>query len=349
MVKFLENENEIRDYTFSEIKKSFAHHYQSCESYRKFCDFHEFTPEKLISFEDLYSIPQIPTSIFKSLTVCSADKDSCKCCTSSGTKGAVSRIYRDDQTIRAFLETIVADAGKMYGLTKENCVVFNLGPSAEEAGDIWLAYVTGFLRYAVETHNYMHGGVLETEKLLADLKGCSADKRIVLLGAPALFMRVFSDMDAAGVSLQLPENTVVFTAGGWKSKTGAPLTREALCGLFTKYFGIGDAQYFDVYNQVESNTPFFECRCHNKHIPAGFLAVVRDPVTFEKVEDGKEGVVSFLDSSSSSYPAFVITDDIGSVTNGCECGLQGQVFHYVRRVRTVETKGCALKLDQKMA
>ena len=74
MVKFLENENEIRDYTFSEIKKSFAHHYQSCESYRKFCDFHEFTPEKLISFEDLYSIPQIPTSIFKSLTVCSAER-----------------------------------------------------------------------------------------------------------------------------------------------------------------------------------------------------------------------------------------------------------------------------------
>ena len=76
--------------------------------------------------------------------------------------------------------------------------------------------------------------------------------------------------------------------------------------------------------------------------------IVRDPRTFEKLDDGKEGVITFLDSSSNSYPAFVVTDDIGYVTNGCDCGLNGQVFHYVRRVETVETKGCAMKLDQKI-
>ena len=124
----------------------------------------------------------------------------------------------------------------------------------------------------------------------------------------------------------------------------------SICGCVrSSYFVIKGDQYFDVFNQVESNTPFFECRCHRKHIPAGFLVFTRDPVSLEKLDDGEEGVLCFLDSSAESYPAFVITDDIGRITEGCECCLGGQVFSFTRRVRTVETKGCALKLEQSVA
>ena len=343
------DENELKDYTFSEIKKSFEYHYQNCDQYRKFCDLHKINPDKLSSFEDLYSIPQIPTAVFKSVDVCSVDKGTCKCCQSSGTKGIVSKIYRDEKTIRAFLGSIIDIVRDSYGIKNDNCIIYNLGPKEEEAGDLWIAYAMGFLRYEFETYNFVHSGLLQSEKMIEQLKDHDNSKRMVLLGAPALFLRLFEYMDTIGQKLHLPNDAILFTAGGWKSKTGDTLTRSEMCERFSEYFGISEKQYFDIYNQVESNTPFFECKCHNKHIPAGYLVIIRDPVTFEKVEDGQEGVITFLDPSSNSYPAFVITDDIGSVTTDCECGYKGQILHYGRRVKTVETKGCAMKLDQKMA
>jgi len=349
MTDFLVDEKEIREYTFSEIKKSFEHHFNHCESYRRFCeDGYHISPADLNSFEDLEKIPQIPTAVFKSVDICSVDKETCRCCKSSGTNGAVSKIYRNRRTVQAFLESVLRETKRMYGLTAENCVIYNLGPAEEEAGDVWLAYAMGFLRNAVESFCFMQQGVLETGRLLQMLQEHNSAKRIVLLGPPAFYVRLFEYMKNKEMCLRLPENTLLLTAGGWKSKSGDTMSRDEFNELIVKYLGIGDAQIFDVYNQVESNTPFFECQYHNKHVPEGFHIIVRDPRTFKPLAEGREGVVTFLDSSSDSYPAFVTTDDVGYVTSDCQCGRKGQIFHYVRRVKTVETKGCAMKLDQQM-
>ncbi len=346
-MKFINDDDLRKKFTFDEIKKSFESHYINCESYRKYCDSCSFTPSQLNDFNDLYSIPQIPTAIFKSVDVYSGDKSECKCCTSSGTKGVVSKIYRDRKTIESFVETIEQTVSKLYGLTKENSVIFNLGPELEEAGDIWLAYVTGFLKNVYETYNFMHSGIFETDKLIEKINNTSG-KRIVLLGAPVLFMKLFADLKAKNIKMTLPKDSVAFTVGGWKSINGDVLTRNELCEMFREYLDIETNQYYDIYNQVESNTPFFECKNHKKHIPSGYLVIIRDPVTLEKMNNGEEGIISFLDSSAGSYPSFVISDDIGSVSEKCECGIGGQILNYKRRVQTVEAKGCALKIDQRL-
>lgn len=344
---FMADEKSIQDYTFTKIKESFEYHYQQCESYRRFCtQGHKFSPESLNEFDDLEKIPQISTAVFKSIDVCSVDKNSCKCCKSSGTKGTVSKIYRDDQTIQSFLHSICENVKEMYDLTPENCVIYNLGPSEEEAGDVWIAYVTGFLKRVFETYHFLRAGVLETDELIEKIKDINTRKRVVLLGAPTLFVRLFEKMEDGNIHIQLPDDAIMLTAGGWKNKAGDTMSRTAFSELIKNYFGIGENQYFDLYNQVESNTLFCECQYHNKHVPAGHLIIVRDPRTLEKMEDGKEGLITFLDATSNSYPAFVMTDDIGYVTRECECGRKGQVFHYVRRARSVEAKGCAMKLDQ---
>ena len=347
MTNTFKDEKSIQEYTFSKIKENFEHHYHNCESYRRYCETeYNFTPANINSIEDLYKIPQIPTSIFKSIDVCSVDKNSCRCCKSSGTKGFVSKIYRDEYTIQAFLDGIIREAKDLYDFSPDNSVVLNLGPSEEESGDVWIAYAMAFLKNAFETYNYMHSGVLEINQFIKKLQNYNFEKKVVILGAPALLVKVFNYMESSGIKLKLPGETILLTAGGWKNKDGNTMVREEMSKLVMKYLSISDSRNFDVYNQVESNTAFFECKYHNKHIPEGVLVIIRDPRTLEKLEDGKQGVITFLDSSSNSYPAYVITDDIGYVTNGCDCGYKGQIFHYIRRVKTVETKGCAMKLDQ---
>ncbi|MBO4863973.1 MAG: hypothetical protein J5517_06390 [Eubacterium sp.] len=346
MTDYLDEEKDIKEYTFLEIKKSFEYHYKNCDSYRKYCDLYRFTPDQLNVFDDMNVIPQIPTSIFKSIDVSSVEIESCKCCKSSGTKGLISKVYRNDETLWSFMNTAVKAIDKLYDFKLDNTIIYNLGPSIGEANDIWFSYATGFLDNVLETHYYMHNGILEYDKFLNDISNSDPEKNTFLLGPPSIYLKLINYMEEREIKLSLSDKSFVFTAGGWKNRNGDVMTRKSFSALIDVYLGVNESHLFDIFNQVESNTLLFECKCHNKHVPAGFHVIVRDPVSFEKVEDGKEGVITFLDSSSNSYPAFVITDDIGYVTNGCECGYKGQVFHYVRRVKTVETKGCAMKMDQ---
>lgn len=38
-----------------------------------------------------------------------------------------------------------------------------------------------------------------------------------------------------------------------------------------------------------------------------------DPETLKPVADGEIGLLSYMDASSTAYPAFIVTDDIGIV------------------------------------
>ena len=236
MVRFIENEKERKDFTFTEIKKSFCFHYQNCDSFRAYCDMYHFTPDSINTFEDLYMIPQITTTIFKSMDVLSKEKRSCKCCTSSGTKGVVSRIYRDKATVRAFLDSVYSGLNRFYDMDIKETVILNLGCDKEEAGDVWLAYVTGFLNSDMETRNFVHSGILETQKLVETINDPEMKKRILLLGPPTLFLKVFEDMEKENIKVKLPENAVVITAGGWKNKSNISLSREEFLKKLNIYF-----------------------------------------------------------------------------------------------------------------
>jgi len=56
--------------------------------------------------------------------------------------------------------------------------------------------------------------------------------------------------------------------------------------------------------------------------------------------------MSYLDASATSYPSFIVTDDVGEVHEGaCPCGRSGTTLQIQRRLVSVAQRGCALTLD----
>ena len=96
---------------------------------------------------------------------------------------------------------------------------------------------------------------------------------------------------------------------------------------------------------VELNSVVIECRCHQKHILPWMDVIAFDPKTNSPLYDGEEGILCFYDASSLSYPCFIMSEDYGKVySQNCECGLVTKRFEITRRLNTVESRGCALKM-----
>jgi long-chain-fatty-acid---luciferin-component ligase len=91
----------------------------------------------------------------------------------------------------------------------------------------------------------------------------------------------------------------------------------------------------------------FECAHGRKHLPPWLYAAARHPRSLELLGDGEPGILSFLDPSAVSYPAFILSDDFGSVTRAasCSCGLRTDVLQIERRINRIESRGCALKMN----
>ncbi|HCL7156464.1 TPA: long-chain fatty acid--CoA ligase, partial [Escherichia coli] len=111
-------------------------------------------------------------------------------------------------------------------------------------------------------------------------------------------------------------------------------------------FNLSDiSQIRDIFNQVELNTCFFEDEMQRKHVPPWVYARALDPETLKPVPDGTPGLMSYMDASATSYPAFIVTDDVGIISR--EYGkYPGVLVEILRRVNTRTQKGCALSLTE---
>lgn len=337
--------NKQREIQFKAIKQNFTHHYYTNQLYREFCDLKKVTPECISSYEDLYDIPQIPTAAFKKFEIISGERDDfVKMCTSSGTQGYISKIYRSKQTFDRLMNSIMHSLKEFYNLSPENTTMVILGPNMEESGELWFSYIISTLSLHYESHFFVSKSKLLKAELNAFLKAHDKYKRMLLVSAPIMYKYFIEYLEEEGIDLELPQDTVLVTAGGWKKNDKVKLEREEFEARIHKNLSIPKENIFDVYNQVELNTVMFECQHKHKHIPPWLKVIIRDPITLAPADDSDFGIISYLDSSSLSFPCFVLTDDFGRVRKDCECGRKGYYMEHVRRVNKVETKGCAIKL-----
>lgn len=349
---FYWTEEKMKAYQLNLIKDSFTYHYNNCGEYKNYCTKFDFGPEDIRSYKDLEKIPLITSSMFKLKELITGNKeDVVKICTSSGTKGSVSRVYRDEITLNRFLGSLQSTLDNIFNIDDAFC--FNLGPSTEEAGDLWFSYVLSVVDMIFPTENYVKEDIFSPHKVVEDLyKYQDKFENLIITGAPIMMLQLLEYLQENDIEIQNSEKIYFITAGGWKRFSGQSIPKADFFNKITKSFiGADESKFRDSLNMVELNTILPECQYKTKHIVPWVKIMIINPINGQVVEDGEMGLIAYLDPSAHSFPCFVLTDDIGRINvNGtCKCGRFGQGLEIIRRVKSIESRGCALKIDKRYA
>ena len=327
-------------------RAAIEHHLESNRAFRAYCSRQGFDASHVASSEDLARVPLLPTSLFKikpELTL-SDDARDVLLTTSSGTQGRISTVPRDDVTLMRFFAGISAAVREMLGLRTQAGWFFNLGPPTAADPHLWIAYVMAGVGLAYGGDCYVGDGGIQFERLLPDLR--ETEPPHVIVGPPPLILDLVQHLESHGPLRSTPGSFVV-TIGGWKRRSGERIPRGEFEERTAAALGLGDVSGIrDTYNMVELNSVLFECHAKRKHAPPWLTVYTRAPKTLEPLSHGETGILSFVDSSARSYPAFVLSDDIGRVESGrCACGAEGDSAVVERRISSIEARGCALKMD----
>lgn len=334
------------------LVEAFRHHYRNNITYQRYCDRMGVAADSIAAPADVDRIPLIPSTMFKRTPVVSVpDDEVVKVCTSSGTTGSISRVYRDEPTLSRFVGGMQGSIDMLFQIDDAYCV--NLGPDTAEAGDLWFSYVISLVDMIFTTEHVVRDGRFSPEDALEAIRENRADhESLVIIGAPVMLLELLEHMERNDVVLPDGKEVFVITAGGWKRHQGDAVDRpELVRGIHRHIEGFRDDHYRDVFNMVELNSILAECEAGVKHVPVWVRARVLDPRTLAPTPPGELGLLALLDASSTSYPAFVLTDDYArQVLHGtCACGRNGVGLEFVRRVASKDSRGCALKLDRAYA
>jgi long-chain-fatty-acid---luciferin-component ligase len=325
------------------LTDALEHHRAGNDRFDRYCDrFGAVTPRPP-AWE---SIPLLPVGLFKRdpAVVVTKTNEPYMLTTSSGTQGTVSRVPRDDTTLMRFFASVAAASSDLLGFEHHSVRFFNLGP--QEISDLWIAYVMLGVGVFLEGRSYTRDGRFRVDEVLDDLDAADPGAQVAVVGPPPLMLALAEAAEQRG--LHLSADPTFVTIGGWKASRRRVSRRELEMRLATGFGLRAQADVRDAFNMVELNTAVLECEKKRKHCPPWLVARARDPRTLAALPSGEVGVLSFADPTPTSYPGFLLTDDLGAVWHAvrCDCGRVGDVLDVHRRVRRVESRGCALKIDQ---
>lgn len=330
------------------INNTFQYHLKNNNEYKQYANRLGVNDSSCLNLEN---IPLLPSSFFKGFnfslnTV--PDTTIIKNCTSSGTQGSLSIVPRDETTLMHFLSSIASSFPVLLQIDRTgNHRGVVLGPSTEEAGDLWFSYAMACLTLQVTTTVCEHNEIFDIDYSVNQIKYFLEKKHdLLIVGPPFRILDICEKIKNIKNFPPLTPRSFVISAGGWKSKQNKAINKIDFINIVSDAFQTKDhSQIRDCFNMVELNTIILECEHHHKHIPPWLSIQARDPKTNSLLKNGESGILAFLDATAVSYPCFILSEDIGTVSDlTCRCGRSGKVVNIERRMSRIEARGCALKM-----
>jgi hypothetical protein len=138
-------------------------------------------------------------------------------------------------------------------------------------------------------------------------------------------------------------NATLIHSGGWKKMEADKVDNDEFRSRLAARFNL--TQVYNFYGFVEQiGSIFLEGEPGLLYPPNFTDVVIRDPLTWEALPPGKEGVIQVLSLLPRSYPGHsTLTEDIGVVelaTNRPN-GRQGKALRILGRVPKAELRGCS--------
>jgi phenylacetate-coenzyme A ligase PaaK-like adenylate-forming protein len=315
---------------------------------------HGFSPKDIQTEKDLELLPPLGVAAMKRYLITSLphEKATLKL-SSSGTRGQITQIWFDQGSlnrVQAMMNGYFLQEGWISS-DPVNYLIFNYNP--EQSGNLGIAYsIKNQLRFAPANNSFFSiqkdekgEWVFEKEKTLYTLKRyCDEKFPIRIIGMPS-FIYDFTLFLKSNQSspFRLPNQSRLFTAGGWKAAEERKISRAQFRSLCVEAFGIPEEFQRDGFGMAEHSAPYFECKHHRFHIPVYNRILIRDPFTFQCLTSGEVGLMELITPFNAMMPTLsILSTDYGRIyQDPCLCGLQSPTFEVIGRAGIQLSKGCA--------
>ncbi|MGM0930942.1 MAG: acyl-protein synthetase [Actinomycetota bacterium] len=319
--------------------------------YRAQCDALGVDPAAINDINGLQNLPLLPVGMFKRpdaqvLLTCSlADVETET--SSSGTRGVPSVARRNSETMTRALVGLIGTYREFFSLSGGAGLFLN--PSDAEASEMGLLKDFNILNSVFDYHAYLVADhAFDAREALEHLRRWKGHMTRHIVGPPFLIGRLLRFLEQEKITMRLDPYSMIITLGGWKRHTADAMPAEEFRQRCHDLLAVRPGNVRDMYGMIESNMLAVECHLHRKHVPPWCYISIRDPGQIGKeLAPGGTGTIAVLDALNTSYPGFLLTDDVGDVETGtCGCGRTGQVVNFRHRGQGGALGNCPVSIER---
>ncbi|MFX0072194.1 MAG: iron-containing alcohol dehydrogenase [Candidatus Hermodarchaeota archaeon] len=301
---------------------------------------------------NLYDIPPIPVSMFKSfdLKTCPESEISRILKSSATTTGIPSKIFINKETAFRQSRALISILKNFLGGKRRPVLVIDTEninlPNSDSltARGAAIRGISNFAKKIVYVLDEVDGELhLNFDKLN---KFCEefSDQEIIVSGFTYIIWTHFvKEVMNAGIKLDIPKMKLIHS-GGWKKLTAQAVDKQTFSTTLADIFNTKSENIIDFYGMVEQlGVIFLDCEQGYKHVPDFAEVIISDFYSMKQTPIGQPGLIEILSLIPTSYPGqAIITEDMGELVgvDDCLCGRKGKYFRFLSRVERTETRGC---------
>ena len=348
-----------RDRTFMEaVRRNVDCHLLKCKDYRRILESRGFSRSDGQRVMNAGEVPCIPTLFFKYHDLYSVPEASMVIkATSSGTGGVKSRIGFDKKSLffaGVAAGRVIARHG-LFSVRPVHYVILGFPPGKENQTAISRTQRLSTMFAPALSRKYAlrkgkHGYRPDFNGLLEALRRYGRGNAPVrIIGFPAYLYFLLKEMERNRIFIRLPKHSMIMAGGGWKQFYKETVDKRELYRLGERHLGIPESHFREFFGAVEHPGVYCDCPNHHFHIPVTSRVVIRDVDTLEPVGYGTTGLVNLISPLVESMPLVsILTDDLGILHRGCECGcgIEAPYLEIIGRTGVPEIRTCAAGAEE---
>ncbi|CAN5630382.1 coenzyme F390 synthetase [soil metagenome] len=326
----------------------FQRQYECNLPYRAFCDARGSTPDTVLSWQQ---VPTVPTDAFRAAELICGDPAAAEAVfrTSGTTHGSQRR------GVHYVLDLVPYHAALRSGFLSHllpdlpSIRILSLVPRAAELPDSSLSHMVDEVVAAFGTpesswHISAESGI-HLESLLHDLEQVeSSGEAVLLAGTSFTFVHLFDALRERGRSFQLPGRSRAMDTGGFKGRSRA-VARADLIDSFQTLLGIPAEWLVNEYGMTEMSSQFYDRIAGRRdeealryRAPHWVRTIAVDPETLGPLAPGETGVLRHFDLGNLNSVSALQTADLGTV--------HAHGFTLLGRASGTESRGCSIAMDE---
>ncbi|MGC9367302.1 MAG: acyl-protein synthetase LuxE [bacterium] len=342
---------------FKAMRENFQFQFQR-QSYVKFlCEQHQFFPDNLNDYEDLFKIPPVFVGILKINRFCNvSQEDITMTLTSSGTKGQKTQLLLDKQSLER-LEKLADSCFTGLGYKDEtpaHYLVFGYERSkAEHIGTSWsdqqnLKYAPQkSLHWTIKWNDQKGEFDYDGEAVARLFLELINDAPVRLIGFPAFIHEMVTLAKKLKSKIKVDPRSFIIAGGGWKNHQGTPLSHQQFAQFMEENTGLPHENVRDAYGMAEHGVPYASCGQGHHHVPIYSRLKVINPLSSQCLDYGQQGLLQLFTPYNTTQPNLsILSTDLVVLEKDCPCGLQGDYIKSIQRGGKKKHKGCAIAAQE---